>query len=123
MNAHQRRLRSRVEVLIEIARQQGLSSGDLRELVTGLIRDRPYGMSDRDKVKNRAFSARVNKAGMMAQIYYLLQAMGEARLISWLKSHGSELDAFVRGYSSSDEDRERDVGRNNVDWDGCVTSE
>lgn len=63
---------------------------------------------------------RINRAGLMAQLYYLQGIMGNRLLTQWLEDQGSVLDGFVKGFSSSAEAREADVGRHNVDNDGTV---
>lgn len=63
---------------------------------------------------------RINRAGLAAQLHYLLDVMGARAAASWLKTQGGALDRFVQGYSSSAEERERDIGRDNVNVDGCV---
>lgn len=110
MNAMQRRRRAVVEKLVELALSRGIRSADLAPEVCRLLGDQ----------KTSKFTDRINRAGMMAQIYYLLDIKGSILAEEWLLKRGSELDGFVVGYSSSPEEREAEIGRNNVDWDGCV---
>jgi hypothetical protein len=63
---------------------------------------------------------RISRAGLMAQLYYLQGIMGLKILTQWLEDQGSQLDGFVKGFSTGLEAREADVGRDNVDLDGCV---
>jgi hypothetical protein len=111
VNASQRRRHEAVEALIQICEEKGLRSVDLRTAVDNIL-------SRNTCPPQRA--ERIHRAGLAAQLHYLLDVMGARAAASWLKTQGGALDRFVQGYSSSPEERERDIGRGNVNADGCV---
>lgn len=118
MNTSQRRRREVVEGLIKICQTHGVTSIMLGPAVHDRVVHGVPAWWKRNEAAARA--DRINKAGLMAQLYYLLDVMGPRILPKWLEEQGSVLDGFVRGYSSSAEEREADVGRGNVDEDGCM---
>jgi hypothetical protein len=119
VNSSQRRRREKVEELIEICMRNGITNDTLKSAVqnrvTSAVRRDTIAFFDAE-----ARADRINRAGLMAQLYYLLDVMGPRVLPKWLEDQGSVLDGFVQGFSTSAEERELDVGRDNVDADGCV---
>lgn len=118
MNTSQRRRRKTVEELIEICVRHGVTKDMLKSAVHNrVVHGVPAGVRRTRAAEN---AERINRAGLMAQLYYLLDVMGPRILPKWLEEQGSVLDGFVHGFSTSAEEREVDVGRENVDDDGCV---
>lgn len=118
MNASQRRRRADVEALINVCQTHGVTSSTLKTRILELYQDLAHRIWPNQMLRDHL--DKINEAGMMAQLYYLKDVLGSRALTDWLRNQGSVLDGFVHGFSSSNEERERDVGRNNVNDDGCV---
>lgn len=119
MNTSQKRKLQAVEALIEICNEYGLSSGSLKQVIHEIMHggSKP-GTPTHDHYV--ALAERVNRAGLMAQLYYMVDIMGARAAAGYLKKTGSQLDGFVKGFATTAEERERDLGRDNVDADGSV---
>lgn len=119
MNTSQRRRRNLIEELVAVCLKQGLGSFELRQeihdhMVTTVPPDAPA------YADLWARADRVSRAGLMAQLYFLVDAKGWGPTQRLLLKSGSELDAFVKGYSCTAEEQEADIGRENVNDDGVI---
>lgn len=119
MNSAQRRRRDQIEELVRIAQSAGLGSRELVDAVSGVLN---FGQRDLNLTTSISRAARVNNAGLMAQLYVLQEAWGTKRVATWLQKTGGVLDAIVKATSTTPEEREADVGRHNINDDGCVVS-
>ena len=108
-----------VDELIEICRLRGVTPQHLRADVHCIVAFHlPVGSPLLRGAQER--SDRISNAGLAAQLSFLLEAWGLRKLKQQLEDTGGILDAIVRHVSSSALERDRDIGRDNIDGDGDV---
>ena len=120
MNAMQRRRRTLLEELIKICGDRGLGPRHFAPVIHDTC---SFGEETRPrKVKERqaSMASQISEAGLMAQLSYLLDVWAEKRLRAKLQEMGGVLDAIVLQTSSSPDELEQDIGRDNVDVNGDV---
>lgn len=119
MRAHQRRLREFVEKMIDICRERGITSYDLRQPVHDSL---TYGMHTDDPGYEDMWilADEISRAGLAAQLAHLREAWGKSKTERHLMNTGGVLDAIRVHVSSTEQELRDDIGLHNIDLDGDV---
>ena len=113
--------RERVAELLELAIDNGIWSSQLNaEVITAAVGPlSSHHWYYATQVEN---GEKINAAGLAAQINYLYDTWRAKKLRRWIEQNGSTLDRIVRDMDSTPEKRAHDIGADNVDSNGIITS-
>lgn len=112
MNSDQRRKKTIVEELVDLAISRGVVPEDLAPHVMRL--GKIVGVTGVEHAKQ------ITAAGLTAQITFLSATIKESGTRKLINNLGSVLDGFVMGYSSDPEDMRRMIGKDRVNGNGHI---
>lgn len=119
MRAHERRLFEKVDAMLKICIDRGITAYQLRQWV----HDTVCGNTHVDSTSYQGlweFADGVSRAGVAAQISYLVQAWGCSKLERRLMALGGALDAIVLQVETSPEELRARYSPSALDGDGDV---